>query len=577
MSKTFILGLNPGVAGLNYHDPAAIFTSGDRVVFASEEERHCRVKHAPGVFPLTSVAAGLATLGIQADDIASIAVGHDPGLWVKRFQVSSRQSESTSEPRSDEKWKRLASVDRLRATAAVVEGLGRHYAGQPVLFYPHHEAHAASAYYCSAFSEATILVCDGVGELSSTSLWHGRNGELSLLLEYPVWESLGYFFAIVTSMLGFSPWSDEGKVMGLAPYGRFDHELEERCNRELLRDGRLNLTEIISSSLRNGYELDFAQAKLLMAASTGICPREAGQGLRSVDQAFAFWAQATLEREVLQIAEDGIKLTGCANLAVAGGVHLNCKLNGRLRELPEVAAFFAQPVSGDAGSALGAALLARGTKIHVSYESLALGTPIPIDQVEKLLEGAPIIKREFCPRQLAMEVADGAIVCWVQGRSEFGPRALGHRSILADPRSPSISDRVNEVVKRREQWRPFCPSVLAERGQDLFFSKHGPVVSPYMIESFQVRPAWRQLLAGVVHRCDGSARPHTVTRQNNPRLHDLISCFSDITKVPALLNTSMNTKDEPIVETAYDVVEFFLKSPHVPVLVVDDAVFIKVT
>ncbi len=456
-------------------------------------------------------------------------------------------------PSSWQRWERtlMGYMKDLRHRGGAVDyrrafGAPRH----PIHYINHHEAHALSSYLMSDFDEACVLVIDGRGAWEATTLWHARGNELRLLEEYKYPNSLGVFYAGITSMLGFTPFSDEWKVMGLASYGEPTYDLSP-----LLRsgDGRYHV-EGWRFFGRNDQD-DRRLAEI-------VGPRRRDEELDTKHQNLARSAQQACEEAMMELLKRVTKLTGCRNLCLAGGVALNSKANGELLRSGLIDHVYIQPAAGDDGTAIGAAYgvyqrlgmpLPRRPVGH-TY----LGASFSNDAIEKVLKvyKLPYVREANAPRRAAELLAQNRLIGWFQGRMEFGPRALGNRSILADPRYAENRDRVNDAVKFRENWRPFAPSVLIERAPE-YFEDFYP--SPYMILTFWANKEKAHEIPAVVH-VDGSARVQSVERSVNPRYYDLIEEFGRLTGVPVVLNTSFNLKGDPIVCTPKDAIQTFYTS-----------------
>ena len=418
-------------------------------------------------------------------------------------------------------------------------------------FMAHHEAHAISAFAYSGFEDAAVLVLDGRGAWEATSLWRGRNGRLEHLWTIPWPNSLGLFYAQFTYYLGFTPYSDEWKVMGLAPYG----------------EPGINLRDFIVPN-DNPYRV--ATPLVLGPESESVPwdraalgpPRRPESEIDARHKNLAFAVQDMCEQAMLTLARAAVAQTGCRNLCLAGGVALNSKANGKIVSSGIVDRIFVQPAASDDGVCLGAALGPRSTtagKLPVRKMRHAyLGNECSDAEIEKALATYKIrATRVSDPAAVAAELlANGKILGWVQGRMEFGPRALGSRSILADPRDPEMNAKVNNAVKFREWWRPFAPSLLSEVAGEYLESATD---SPFMVLTAQVRPEKRSVIPSVTH-VDGSARPQTVERDVNPLYWRLIHEFGQRTGVPVVMNTSFNLRGEPIVSSPTDAIRTFFSS-----------------
>jgi carbamoyltransferase len=418
-------------------------------------------------------------------------------------------------------------------------------------FVDHHLAHAISAYAYSGFDEAAVVVMDGRGAWEATTIWHGQDGRLELVLTIPFPDSVGYFYSAFTEFLGFQPNSDEWKVMGLAPYGKPGIDLSPFIDlsvppyhvhtRQLAVNGAAPLARVTS---------------LLGPARVP----ESEIDDRHKDIAYA--AQDVCEIAMMNVVRMAIEKTKCRNLCLAGGVALNSKANGKILASGLAEKFFVQPAASDDGVALGAALAPyldhNGKLPNKPMRHGYWGPSFSDEAIESALHTYKLrYTRLADPASNAAELlSQGKILGWFQGRMEFGPRALGNRSILADPRDPEMNAKVNNAVKFREWWRPFAPSFKKEAAGEYLESATD---SPFMIVTAQVRPEKRMVIPSVTH-VDGSARPQTVEKEINPLYWKLIDEFGKRTGVPVIMNTSFNLRGEAIVHTPTDAIRTFFSS-----------------
>jgi carbamoyltransferase len=399
-------------------------------------------------------------------------------------------------------------------------------------------------------AKTAVLVMDGRGASSATSIWAKANGSLKLLERKRYPDSLGMFYARVTQYLGFEPLADEWKVMGLAPFGSSGLSMDALLT-VTNDDYRVNAKALLGRR----YDLSALEAAFGPA-------RKPDDPIEDRHRDIAFAAQAAVERAMLAMARRAARLSGCRRLALAGGVAMNCKGNGLILQSGIVDELFVQPAASDEGAALGAAIAAQvaaGARAEVApMVRTDFGQGLNDSEVENALVTYKLPYRRLAdPAHAAAErLAAGKIIGWFQGRTEFGPRALGQRSILADPRDVSVRDRVNAAVKFREAWRPFAPSILEEHASEFF---EGCVTSPFMILTFRARPKAMETIPAVVH-IDGTARVQTVNRSVNPLYWSLIKRFAELTGVPVVLNTSFNLKGDPIVNTIRDAIQTFYTS-----------------
>lgn len=542
-------------------DAAAALVQNGRLLAAAEEERFVRVKHVTAL-PVQAMAWCLRHAGVGLADVDAIGVPWKYWMLGRRarlalgamlrspalFRVKGRRSAE----RLRQEWKELAF---LPAHLRRHFGPGRY---RPV-FLDHHLCHAASTFLVSPFERAAILIADGASEAHTTMLAAGEGRQIRVLQRTPLPHSMGQFYAAMTAYLGFTPDQDEYIVMGLAAYGEpaFADALRRHVL-DLRPDGQFWL---------NTRLLDFHLARVGIFAPElerllGVHRKPGGEILQR-HRDVAASVQLVLEETLLHVGRHLKRVTGADNLCLAGGVAYNCVANSRLKEELGFTEVFVQPAAGDSGAALGAALwlanrrgwLAQREPMTHAY----LGPAFSEEQCRRALESAGLAGRRFSDEALcgrvAEELANGRLVMWFQDRMEWGPRALGNRSLLADPRREDMRELINAKVKFREPFRPFAPAVLEERATD-YFDAAGP--SPFMQFTCRVRPAAKGVLPAVTH-VDGTARIQTVDRQSNPRFRMLLEAFGRITGVPVLLNTSFNVQ-EPIVCTPDEAVQCFLRT-----------------
>jgi len=545
--------------GINYsqmHDSSACIARDGEVLFAVAEERLSRAKH-DGRFPALAIRACLDFASVRPEELDFVCQGwsrprvaflHDLGCYATGKQPMDSRALLNTTRNFVSMWHQRGGENRFHHHFGPVKARFR--------FLDHHLGHAISAYAFSGFDDAAILVLDGRGSWEATSLWHGHDGRLDPVWTIPWPNSLGLFYAQFTHYLGFEPYSDEWKVMGLAPYG------EPAAGKP-----EANLRDFIVPD-DNPYHVS---ARLLLGRDSApiagiekrLGPRRAPESEINVrHKELAFAVQDACEQAMLTLARTAVSKTGCRNLCLAGGVALNSKANGKILASGIVDRVFVQPASGDDGVCLGAALapyLDAGGKLPLRKMRHAyLGPENSDEEIEKTLSTYRLrFSRLSDPAKTAAGLlAAGKILGWFQGRMEFGPRALGSRSILADPRDPEMNAKVNNAVKFREWWRPFAPSLLAEAADQYLESATD---SPFMILTAQVKQEKRGVIPAVTH-VDGSARPQTVERDINPLYWRLIREFGDLTGVPVVMNTSFNLRGEPIVCTPTEAVRTFFSS-----------------
>jgi len=537
-----------GISAL-FHDAACAVLVDGRLAAAAQEERFTRRRYDPRM-PAAAFRACLQTAGVSIRDIDYVAYYEDPVLRLGRQLWTGLPELPEVRPGT------LFRLDADRPYREIRDRLG--YPG-PVLSVTHHEAHAASAFYFSGFAESAILTVDAVGEWTTTSYGRGGPAGVELFEQVSFPHSIGLLYSTLTSYLGFEVNSDENKVMGLAPYGR---------PRYLDRLRRL-VTDEAGGQFRLELEyFDFGSDAAMYTAKLcdllGSGPRQPESAIEPFHQDLAASLQVLLEELLLGKVRYLHEQTGADALSYAGGVALNCVANARIRTEGPFRELFVQPAAGDAGGALGAAALAHhrltGGYSPMRMVDARLGPAYPPAALRRCLAGTGAGYTDHRGREAALlaETARlldrGAVVGWFPDRMEFGPRALGSRSILADPRDPGMRDRINAAVKRRESFRPFAPAVVAERCAE-FFDLDGP--SPFMLDTAQVREPDR--LPAITH-VDGSARVQTVDAAVDPRFHRLLTEFGRVSEYPVLLNTSFNLRGEPIVCTPADALLCFVRS-----------------
>lgn len=538
------------VLGINCfsHDTAACLLRDGRIVAFVEEERFNRQRHTKR-FPDTAIAYCLEEGGIGLNEVDAVAFAHRPGLDFARGAIDALRRGSP---------KRLAVQAYVDANLARKElGFRRRWGFRGrVVHVGHHDAHAASAFYASPFDEAAVLTLDRGGDFLSTTLAHGLGASMRPLAMVRNPDSLGEVYTALTWYLGFQPNADEGKTMGLAPYGS-DKLVEELSDMvRLTPDGlfRVNLAHF-------AYQREAGWLAKSFLERYGPARQPESQ-ISELHEDLAFAVQDLIERAGLHVARSLRERTRSRNLCLGGGVALNSVMNARLLNEVGFEHIFIQPAASDAGNALGAALWywhqRLGQPRIEAMEHAFWGPEFGTRACEEALDRRGLAGERVAdaPAEAARLLADGGIVGWFQGRAEVGPRALGARSILADPRRPETKDLVNARVKRRESFRPFAPSVLDERGYDWF---DGYYPNPFMLLVLPVADDRRKEIPAVTH-VDGSARLQTVTERFNRPFHRLISEFDRHTGVPVVLNTSFNLRGEPIVLRPEEAIADFLAS-----------------
>jgi carbamoyltransferase len=558
----YILGINGSTLrdgifskfGGMHNAAACLIKDGELLAFV-EEERFTHIKQFGG-FPVHSIQYCLDTAGIRMEEVDHVAYG-----WMSLGSiVSSRLTRYVSNGLFF-KTGYPAGVIAIDAVEVVFGGLekalAKHFPGRvpPITCIHHHRCHAASSFRASGFDQATLINFDGAGETTATYLGRGDGNDITTLEEIEIPHSLGRAYSEFTEYLGFMPNNDEYKVMGLASYGEPEYDLSDLIR--ITPEGYELRPEYF-------YRYSFAERRFKVKELEKLLgPRrlDDDQPVTDRHKNIAASLQRRLEEVAQHLVSRGIEKTGSRNLCLAGGVALNCKNNGEILHSGLADNIFVQPVANDAGVALGAALELYARLGHPSkfkMEHTYYGPEYDDDQVETALRQAKLDFQasDEIEAETAHEIAQGKIIGWFQGRMEAGPRALGNRSILANPTIPGMDDKVNEEIKFREKWRPFCPSMLDEAKQDFL---ENPSESPFMVMTFKIKKEKREQVPSIVH-ADGTARPQTVKKSVNPRYWNLIKSFEGESGAPVVMNTSFNIKGDTIVNTPADAIRTFLNT-----------------
>ncbi|HEU5378970.1 MAG TPA: carbamoyltransferase C-terminal domain-containing protein [Ktedonobacteraceae bacterium] len=549
----YILGLSAYM-----HDTSACLLQDGRIVAAVEEERFTRQRHAWRQMPHHASRYCLDAAGIELDEVDYVVTA-----W-------------NAQPRGE-------SVQALTSQEALLRQAKELHRLFPPNIFPckafptfacvnHHLAHASSAFRCSGMDEATILVIDGRGEHTATSVFWGKGNTIRLIREFDIPDSLGFFYLAVTRFIGFGGWG-EGKTMGYAPYGvpRYDFEYLQPTNdgyrviweRALPRSdqesSRGDCTLDIMAAWMNRLEQQFGEPNLsraMLDLNTAHLrePFHDTQIYRDI----AASAQKKLEEIILHLAQRAIAETGCRNLVLAGGVALNCVTNGLLVTSNTVDQIFIQPAAQDAGTSMGAALelyAQLGYKSQQQLHHTSFGPAYSNQTIQEMLEqtGLPYTECTDPASTAATLLAENRVVGWFQGALEWGPRALGNRSIFANPAQEGVRDYLNNHVKHREHFRPYALALPLEKA-DTLFQRWCP--SPFMLLNFEVKREYQAKVQEGIHR-DGTTRPQTVDREQNPLYWKMLHLFTQFTGLPGVINTSLNDHGAPLVCTPYDALRTF--------------------
>ena len=588
-----------------YHDSAAALLVDGKIVAAAHEERFSRIKHDSG-FPHHAAAYVLREGGYNVADLEAIAFYDKPYLKFERL-LETYHGFAPAGLRSFLSAIPVWIKEKLFMRSMLREAIAKLGPGSPRLLFPeHHLSHAASAFYPSPYDKAAILTIDGVGEWATTTIGLGEKADITILREQQFPHSLGLLYTAFTAYCGFKVNSGEYKLMGLAPYGDGDMELVARL-RKAICDEMVDIRDDGSLLLNMDY-FDYATGLRMYRRNKwekllGIPPRPAESEISSEYMALALAIQQVTEEIVLKLARTARELTGCENLVMAGGVALNCVANGLLLRQGIFRNVWIQPASGDSGGALGAALAAwhiwgkneRPTPECDAMRGSYLGPEFSRAEITRSVRrfNAPFTEfastQELCSA-VAEKLAEGSVVGWFQGRMEYGPRALGNRSILGDPRRPEMQKKLNLKIKFREGFRPFAPSVLEEHCAAWFDLESS---SPYMLicapvaekhrialpDNVRELPLYDRLylqrssVPAITH-VDWSARIQSVSRSTNPRYWQLIDTFNREQGCPMVVNTSFNVRGEPIVCTPLDAYTCFMRT-EMDYLVMGDLLFDK--
>ena len=565
-----ILGLNA------YHgDVSAALVRDGQLVAAVEEERYRRIKHVAG-FPAQAMHACLEIGGIAPADVDVFAVSRDPRahLWRKALFLLRHRPKGTVASRA----RNLASLRSLPSTIAGALGLDEARVRSRLRFVEHHPSHLASAAFVSPFDEAAVCAIDGFGDFVSTSWGRVTGARLSVDRRVFFPHSLGLLYLAITQYLGFPNYGDEFKVMGLAPYGepRYVREVESLVH--LRPDGGFELDLSYFRHWNDGVQMTWedGEPKLGPVFSAKLesllgPPRRRDEAVGPQHEAIAASLQVAYQRAAMHVLRHVQQATGSTKLCLAGGCAMNSVANGKIREQTDFRDVFIQPASGDNGTALGAAFYAwnqiaggpRGFVMEHGYWGPSFGDEAivaALDAEQAAIAARGCVRRAWTDEAAldewtAAQIAGGRVVGWYQGRMEWGARALGNRSIVADPRRADMREIINTRIKFRERFRPFAPSVLEEALDEYFV---GAVPDPFMLQVYPVRPDKRAIVPAITH-VDGSGRLQTVSLRSNPRYYRLIKAFGRLSGVPMLLNTSFN-ENEPIVLTPAQALDCFLRT-----------------
>lgn len=546
------------------HNSAACILKDGKLLTFVEEERFTRVKSSPRTYPIKASIYCLKKNNIKLSDVTAIAIGWNLNKYEefmpKFYSELNKKYHKDAVTQLTEKMllerfvkeKVLLQIKQGFLKEGIIDNLPQ------VRFVDHHLSHAASSFYCSGFSEAIAFVIDGAGENLATTIWKCSRKELSLIDQYEIPESLGWFYASITEYLGFKSNQEEGTVMGLAPYGRNNVDVHKVIDNMLyFENGRYIIDPSYIFYGEHNYGIRFTDRLVNELGK----PRNRSSEMTKYYIDIAYETQKKLEEVVTELIKYYISVLNVHAVCLSGGVAMNCKMNGVISQMKDVKQLFVQPVSDDSGTSLGAAMIVSKeigyspiNKLRHAY----WGCEFSDMEIENTLKIAKVNYEKIDNASIiaAKHLADGKIVGWFSGKSEIGARALGARSILANPSIDGIKDIINSKVKFREYWRPFAPSIISERYYDVFGNVK---YSPFMLLGLPLNKLSNKDIESTIH-IDNTSRPQVVERRYNEKYWNLIYEFEKITGIPAVLNTSFNVKGEPIVRTPEEALRCFFST-----------------
>ncbi len=531
-----------------YHDSAAVLIKDGELIAAAEEERFTRKKH-DNSFPSNAIDYCLNEGGLKISEIDKVCFHEKPIQKFDRILTTAGRSF----PHGFQFFSH-AIPEWLKTKLRIKKKIHKKLETKPPIeFSQHHESHAASAFFPSPFKEAAILTIDGVGEWKTNQIWHGKEEEIKPLKHIDFPDSLGLLYSTITAFLGFRVNNGEYKLMGLASYGEPTYREEFKDIIEVEEDGSYELNQKYFAYQHSrkmwGKKLEDRLGK----------PRNQEQEINERHQNIAATVQKITEEIILKQVKYAKKLTDSENLCLAGGVALNCVANGKIRKKSDFDNIWVQPAAGDDGGALGTALISANSS-HIRMDDVYYGPSYSSERIRNSLEESDLSYERLDKEELADRAAsildNNEVLSLFQGRMEWGPRALGNRSILANPTDKEMIDKLNKKVKFRESFRPFAPTVLNKYASEYFDIKGD---SPFMLFTFDVRDDARKEIPAVTHT-DGTSRIQTLERSTNPLYYDVIDSFRERTGVPVVINTSFNLKGMPIVNTPEEAIDCFQNS-----------------
>ncbi len=554
-----------GIFGGNGPNPAAAILKKNRLIAFAEEERFTRIKNSPSQLPIKSILFCLDKANINSNELNGIGIAWNCPRYIKSQPKFLKKMHKKYAIKND-KYNLLYEDKLLNAfnPTVISESLRFNLAKykqlidkKKIVFFDHHLCHAASSFFASGFKQALVFTIDGSGEENCTVEWLASKQGFKKLRVHNLPNTLGGYYGTFTEFLGFKSDSEEGKLMGLAPYGKFDQTIQNKLSKFLdfsEKNGAYNIDPKYRFYGKRTYNSKFTDSLVNLFGSN----RTSNEPLTQFHKDLAYNVQWRLEKVVKSIVKFRINKEGIQNICLAGGVSMNCKMNGEISKIEKVKNLYVQPASSDNGTALGAACLLAikdNQKIFNIMPHAYWGSDYIENDIEKAIKESKLkySKSKNISKLIAIELAKGKIIGWMQGRSEIGARALGARSILANPMIKNMRDKLNLEVKHREHWRPFCPS-MTDYGFEKYFGHNKP--ADHMIIAYSILDKYRDLIPSAVH-VDGSVRAQTVKKSTNPKFYDLLKKFGKLTGHPILINTSFNIQGEPIVETPRDALRCF--------------------
>ncbi|MFE7580059.1 carbamoyltransferase [Streptomyces gardneri] len=546
-------------------DPSVAAVRGGRVIAYAEEERFVRNKHAHGVYPMRSLRYCLKEAGVGIEEVAAVGVGWDLPAYtdgtMAKFYADLSELDEPDQATRDWQAGTLSTYNTATMEHVHQRNWRREFGDlrfPPLHPAPHHYTHAFQAAMESPFESAIVVSADGSGDQDTTVVWVKHGTELTALRRIRIPHSLGWFYAAFTEYLGFEAYDGEYKVMGLAAHGSPDQKLRELVGRVLMTADDGVEYRLDPAYVHRGMHSHSGRFTDVLPELLGAPPRLPSQEISQWHMNLAFAVQEALEEAMCRLVSWAVEVTGISDVCIGGGIAHNVKMNSRVFQLDQVTDVFAHPLCADSGAAAGAALVAcfeQTAALPQPLTTLALGPQEGTEAIARVLANARVAYEE--PADVYAEtgkaLAEGLIVGWVEGRLEAGPRALGQRSILADPRTVDNRDKVNAVVKQRELWRPFAPAMLASAA-GRYFDRFTD--SRFMTLAFAANETLSEQAPAVVHS-DGTSRVQLVHRDGTPALYRLLCEFESQTGVPVLLNTSFNVRGEPVVNSTEDALRTF--------------------